>query len=71
VTSNKYKKYIDKMIKRRSFLLSKRFNGAILIEFAFAVPVIVILLYYINDLTRIKQYYRSSEFVAHQIAGMI
>ena len=35
------------------------------------MPILIILLFYINDLVRIKRYYSQTEFVAQQIANMI
>ncbi len=46
-------------------------RGAILIEFAICMPILIILLFYINDLVRIKRYYSQTEFVAQQMANMI
>lgn len=46
-------------------------KGAILIEFAVCMPVLIILLFYINDLVRIKRYYSQTEFIAQQIANML
>ena len=46
-------------------------RGAILIEFAICMPVMIILLFYIHDLIKIKRYYSQTEFVAQQMANMI
>ncbi len=46
-------------------------RGAILIEFAVCMPILIILLFYIHDLVKIKRYYSQTEFVAQQIANMI
>ncbi len=46
-------------------------KGAILIEFAFSLPVLIVLLYYIYDLNRLKRYYSRTEFVGQQVASMI
>ena len=46
-------------------------RGAILIEFAICMPILIILLFYINDLVKIKRYYSQTEFVGQQIANMI
>ena len=35
------------------------------------MPILIILLFYINDLMRIKRYYSQTEFVAQQTANMI
>ena len=43
----------------------------VLIEFAVCMPVLIILLFYINDLVRIKRYYSQTEFVAQQLANII
>ena len=59
-----------------SFLIQKlQFRlancGAILIEFAICMPILIILLFYINDLVRIKRMYSQTEFVAQQMANII
>ncbi len=46
-------------------------RGSILIEFAVCMPVLIILLFYINDLVRIKRYYSQTEFVAQQMANIL
>ena len=46
-------------------------RGSILIEFAVCMPILIILLFYINDLVRIKRYYSQTEFVAQQFANII
>jgi hypothetical protein len=46
-------------------------KGIILIEFAVCMPILIILLFYINDLVRIKRYYSQTEFVGQQMANMI
>jgi len=46
-------------------------KGAILIEFAICMPILIILLFYIHDLMRIKRYYSQTEFVGQQTANMI
>ena len=43
-------------------LLGKHSRGAILIEFAFAVPIMIMLLYYIHDLVLLKQIQRRMHF---------
>lgn len=45
--------------------------GSILIEFAFCMPVLIILLFYINDLVKLKRWYSQTEFVAQQMANII
>ncbi len=46
-------------------------HGAILIEFAICMPILIILLFYINDLIRIKRYYSQTEFVGQQMANIL
>ena len=46
-------------------------KGSILIEFAVCMPVLIILLYYINDLSKLKRYYDQTEFVAQQMANIL
>jgi len=57
-------------LTERSCLRSANY-GAILIEFAICMPILIILLFYINDLVRIKRYYSQTEFVAQQMANII
>ena len=42
-----------------------------MIEFAFAVPIMIMLLYYIHDLVRLKRWQSQTQFVAHQMASML
>ena len=46
-------------------------KGSILIEFAVCMPVLIILLYYVHDLSKLKRYYDQTEFVAQQMVNMI
>lgn len=46
-------------------------RGAILIECAFAVPVLFSLIYYIQDLSRYKQIQQRTQFVAQEIASIL
>ena len=46
-------------------------RGSILIEFAVCMPILIILLFYINDLVKIKRYYSQTEFVGQQMANII
>lgn len=58
--------YLKKLVVFRA---SNR--GAILIEFAVCMPVLIILLYYINDLSKLKRYYDQTEFVAQQMVNIL
>ena len=51
--------------------IKKSKRGAILIEFAFAVPVLFSLIYYIHDLHRIKQIHNTLDFCAACAANML
>ena len=72
---------IKKIIKELKCKLSDRSTlippagtsckGSILIEFAICMPVLIILLFYIHDLVKIKRYYSQTEFVAQQMANII
>ncbi len=46
-------------------------KGAVLIEFAVCMPILIILLFYINDLVKIKRYYSQTEFVGQQMANIL
>ena len=74
--------YINKILAEKTSIPSdrrikkildatSRCRGAILIEFAVCMPVLIILLFYINDLIRIKRYYLQTEFMAHQFVNII
>ena len=79
-------KYLKKSIKSRSYLFEtlnhvklfqtykifkRSSSGSILIEFAVCMPVLIILLYYINDLLKLKRYYDQSEFMAQQMVNIL
>lgn len=63
--------------KLSAFLISRReeellnSKGVILIEFAVCMPILIILMFYINDLVKIKRYYSQTEFVGQQMANII
>ena len=46
-------------------------SGSILIEFAICMPVLIILLFYINDLVKLKRLHSQTEFVAQQMANIL
>ena len=46
-------------------------KGSIIIEFAICMPVLIILLYYVHDLSKLKRYYDQMEFVGQQMVNMI
>ncbi len=46
-------------------------KGAILIEFVFAVPILFSLMYYIQDLSHLKQTQQRMQFVAAEIASIL
>ena len=46
-------------------------KGAILIEFAVCMPILIILLFYINDLVRLKRLHSQTEFVAQQMVNVL
>lgn len=50
---------------------SRKNIGAVLIEFAFAVPVFLILVYYVHDLPRMKLMQRKMQFVAYESAAIL
>lgn len=58
-----------KLIKKLS--LHSAISGSILIEFAVCMPVLLILLYYVHDLSKLKRYYDQTEFVAQQMVNII
>lgn len=73
----KSKSYISKILSNIKYFSKnqKSFHsankGSILIEFAICMPVLIILLFYIHDLSKLKRYYDQTEFVAQQMVNMI
>lgn len=57
------------LIKKLALRATNR--GSILIEFAVCMPILIILLFYINDLVRLKRYHSQTEFVAQQMANIL
>ena len=49
--------------------LSRR-RGAILIEFAFSIPVFLVLIYYMHDIPKAQRYKMQMQFVAQQMVQM-
>lgn len=49
----------------------RRKVGAVLIEFAFAIPVFLILIYYIHDLPKQKLLQRKMQFIANEMAAIL
>jgi hypothetical protein len=52
-------------------ILTKRHGGAILIEFAVAVPVLAMLLYFTHDLPKYARMQERMTFVAHEIVNIL
>lgn len=73
----KSRHYLSKFVKITKFVFKKLAKlrlantGSILIEFAVCMPVLIILLYYINDLTKLKRWQDQTEFVAQQMANIL
>ena len=61
--------YFGKLIKKLN--LRAAHTGSILIEFAVCMPVLIILLFYIHDLSKLKRYYDQTEFVAQQMVNIL
>ena len=51
--------------------LGKPSRGAILIEFAFAVPIMIMLLYYIHDLVKISRIKRQMQFCGEIMVNIL
>jgi len=66
-------KYFSNQVS--NFLTPRReeelFRGAVLIEFAVCMPVLIILLFYVHDLMKIKRLYSQTEFVGQQMANIL
>jgi Flp pilus assembly protein TadG len=45
--------------------------GAILIEFALAIPVLIAIVYYLHDIPKYRRTWAKAEFITHEISGMI
>ena len=45
--------------------------GAILIEFAFSVPVFLALIYYLHDVPKVNRYNEQMKFVSYQLAQIL
>lgn len=58
----------QKIFHENKLLNSK---GVILIEFAVCMPILIILLFYIHDLVRLKRLHSQTEFIAQQIANIL
>ena len=56
-------------LRHEDKLLSRK--GSILIEFAVCMPVLIILLFYIHDLVKLKRYHSQTEFIGQQIANIL
>ena len=50
---------------------SRKNLGVILIEFAFAIPIFLVLIYYLHDLPKMRLMQRKMQFVAHEIAAIL
>ena len=53
------------------FLSRKSSAGAILIEFAFSVPVFLALIYYLHDVPKVNRYNEQMKFVSYQLAQIL
>lgn len=56
---------------RKCFQISRKSLGVILIEFAFAIPIFLILIYYLHDLPKMRLMQRKMQFVAYEIATIL
>lgn len=65
------KDFTDRRGRRQNFNKLRRKVGAILIEFAFASPVFLVLIYYIHDLPKQKLMQRKMQFIAYEMAAII
>lgn len=61
--------FFRKLVERISLHVAT--SGSILIEFAVCMPVLIILLFYIHDLPKLKRYYDQTEFVAQQMVNIL
>ena len=63
--TNRFRKLFEKLS------LNAVHEGSILIEFAVCIPVLIILLFYIHDLSKLKRYHDQTEFVAQQMVNIL
>ena len=47
------------------------FRGSIIIEFAVCMPILIVLIFYIHDLVKLKRLHSQTEFVAQQMANIL
>ena len=64
-------KIIIEQLKRIQLNRLRKSVGAILIEFAFAIPVFLVLLYYIHDLPKLRLLQRKMQFVAYEMSSIL
>lgn len=68
---------ISQISKLASYFIKKfkifRFSkhGAILIEFAVCIPILIIAMLYIHDIVKIRRYYSQTEFAGQQMINII
>lgn len=53
-----------------SYRQLSRYRGSILIEFAFCIPVFLVLIYYMHDIPKSQRYKTQMQFVAQQMAQL-
>ena len=58
-------------LKKRFWNFIKNARGAILIEFAVCMPILILLLLGLHDIFRMARYQDNTNFVAHEIVQMI
>ena len=72
--SNNYQAKTSKLFFKNLFSkidFKHQSKGAVLIEFAFCMPILIITIYYINDLATLQRWHSQTQFVAYQMAQMI
>ena len=71
IVSDAKRKPLDRCNSQKIPDATSRCRGSILIEFAVCMPILIILLFYIHDLIKIKRYYSQTEFIGQQMANIL
>jgi len=66
-----FSKILNHVKNKETSIFRSTNKGSIIIEFAACMPVLIILLFYIHDLSRLKRYYDQTEFVAQQMVNIL
>jgi Flp pilus assembly protein TadG len=68
---SKWSRVVTIIQREEGQALGKSCTGAILIEFAIAIPVLILLVYYLHDIPRLKHLNSRMKFCAHCMANIL